>query len=142
MGKWIGLASLAALAVGLAPANEAGAQAGSSDRSGANVVQIRMPRGQVCFRHVGTGTRFVGAFRRGQHIVATSTGDADNGDGQVEWVTTIARNVQVSWGPRDNQRHEFDGQEQFTAPVDGRYVFTFYPNAVVGGPGVFIVCAF
>lgn len=142
MGKRIWTAAIGALVLGssFAPAMEAAAQ--SRDRSRQNVVQIRIPRGQVCFRHVGTGTSFVGNFRRGQQLVATSTGDAENANSDVTWTTTIARNVTVRWGPRDNQGAEFNGQDPMTAPVDGRYTFTFYPNAVVGGPGVFIVCAF
>lgn len=137
MRKRIGTAAALALVAGaaLAPPSLALAQGGRQQ-----TVQIRIPRGEVCFRHVGRGTTFVGDFRRGQQLVATSTGDFAFSDGQVEWTETRQRSISVL-GP--NRRPiSVSEQGRFVAPADGRYSFTFYPRAAVGGPGVFIVCAF
>lgn len=103
------------------------------------LVQIRIPRGEVCFRHVGRGATFVGDFRRGQHLVVSSTGDFSFSDGQVNWIETRQRSISVMLGRRALSVGE-DGR--FDAPADGRYTFSFYPRAAVGGPGVFIVCAY
>ncbi len=103
-------------------------------------VRIAMSRGEVCFRHEGAGTHLVGEFRRGQRLIATSTGDAAQGDERGQWDTTQERSVSVSWG-RGDSSHAFEDGTPFVAPVSGRYTFTYSPTSMLGGRGVFIVCA-
>jgi len=131
----------AAIVGGGVPATGALAQSALSAPSRLSTVRIAIPRGQVCFRHEGAATHLAGNFRRGQRIVATSTGDAMNGEGRSEWTTTQARGVYVNWGGDDDQ-FAFEGGEPWVAPVTGRYTFSYSPTALLGGRGVFIVCAF
>ncbi len=134
------LAAAAAIA-GTAPPPPAAAQSSPRAASRLRTVPIVIPRGQVCFRHEGVGTTFVGQFRRDQLIYASSTGDADFGDDRGEWIATQERDLFVSWGGGDGDNHGFEDGRPLAAPVTGRYTFTYSPNAMVGGRGVFIVCA-
>jgi len=137
---WAAVGAAAALGAGLAPAETARAQSALSAPSREQRVQIVIPARQSCFRHDGAGTHFTGRFRRGQRIVATSTGDTSGTIGEAVADATTARGVYVNWGGDEDQFY-FEGMEPWVAPVTGRYTFSYSPTSMMGGRGVFIVCA-
>lgn len=141
----------AAPAQGATPANAAapaaeqaqGAEPGVSNPAapapaGPSAVAIHFQRGANCWKYVGAAATFNGRFAAGQRVDITSTGEAENGDGAKTWYETKPRSVYI--GPAGGQLLSADADGYFTIPASGAYQISFDPMAMVGAPGVMIVC--
>jgi hypothetical protein len=103
------------------------------------VVAIHFPLHQTCWRYVGTAFDFQGAFKGGQRLVITATGDADMGNGRTNWVETEARDVDVSMV--DGGREIAAAQDgSFILPATGAYEISLYPMAIRGNKGTVVIC--
>ena len=103
-------------------------------------VNIQFQRGARCWTYRGDATHFVGQFRAGQTVFASSTGMASFGDGQWEWMTTTVRDVSAE-GPGGTFIDVNEDEPSFRVPRTGRYTFSFSPCAMWRAPGTFVVCA-
>ncbi len=104
--------------------------------------KIAFTKGSRCWTYQGNATHFRGTFRRGQTIIASSTGVANFADREWEWRTTEARGLSATT-PKGKSIVLNNGErgQRFVTPDTGVYVFEFIPCAMWGGLGVFVLCA-
>ena len=105
----------------------------------ATVVAIQFQRGANCWRYAGSATTFNGSFRAGQRLDITSTGEEDLGDGNRTSAETMTRDIYLG-DVRSGRLLTADADGHFTIAQTGAYQITFGPQAVVGSPGVMVVC--
>jgi hypothetical protein len=106
--------------------------------AGPSTVTIHFQRGANCWKYMGAAATFNGKFAAGQRLDITSTGEAANGDGAKTWFETRPRSVDIAGA--GGQLLSADNDGYFTIPATGLYQITFDPMAMVGAPGVMIVC--
>ncbi len=136
-------ANASAPAAAPAPANGPATQDASPPPAApdpnATVVAIQFQRGANCWRYAGSATTFNGNFKSGQRLDITSTGEEDLGDGNRTSTETMTRDIYLG-DARSGRLLTADADGHFTIPQTGAYQITFGPQAVVGSPGVMVVC--
>jgi len=116
-----------------------GAASAATSASDPSVVTIQMQRGSICWKYTGTATTFNGTFKAGQKLDVTSTGDFTSAGATGLYIETAPRAVYVA-DAKSGKLLPANGPGHYTVPQTGLYQITFGPMAVVGSPGVMIVC--
>ena len=129
------------LAVGATALTLSSSQLAASSCQAPKTIAIAFSKGARCWTYQGDATHFVGNFRAGQTVIASSTGIANESDGTWEWRTTAARNVSVSAPENVHVGTYNEGKQSFRVPKTGRYTFEFSPCGMWHNLGTFVVCA-
>ncbi|MGO9358471.1 MAG: hypothetical protein ACLP1D_12485, partial [Xanthobacteraceae bacterium] len=88
------------------------------------VVPIRFQPAAVCWRHVGSGTTFIGQFGANQHITASAIGQTSNSDGTRSWVTTGPWQLSVTGPGGFFAADSGNGQLDIVLSRAGQYSFS------------------
>ena len=104
-------------------------------------VTIQFAKGKRCWTYRGKATHFSGRFRKGQKLLASSTGLSFDLLGSAVLPSTGYRILDL-WDESlgDLVEPDKDVDNTFIIPHAGRYIFGFSPCAMWGNSGLFIVC--